>query len=236
MRPVDLAREHALSTQAIRNYEDAGVLPPAARSESGYRSYTPVHAQALRTFLALRRGHGYQRAVEILRAVNRGDTDAGYRLIDLAHVEAHTERATRAESAAALGGLTVTTTRPIGGRPLTIGELARRLGLHAATLRTWESAGIVHPRRDRATGYRMYDAECVRDAEVARQLRRGGYPLRRIAQFVSSLREAGGAAALAVFLDEWQDRLSARSRNLLNGAAQLDAYLGLLEDYRSCRS
>ena len=82
----------------------------------------------------------------------------------------------------------------------------------------------------------MYDAECVRDAEVARQLRRGGYPLRRIAQFVSSLREAGGAAALAVFLDEWQDRFSARSRNLLNGAAQLDAYLGLLEDYRSCRS
>ncbi|WP_206511602.1 MerR family transcriptional regulator [Rhodococcus sp. BGS-1C] len=236
MRPVDLARGHALSTQAIRNYEDAGVLPPAARSESGYRSYTPVHAQALRTFLALRRGHGYQRSVEILRAVNRGDTDAGYRLIDLAHVELHTERARRAESAAALGGLTVTAIRSAAGQSLTVGELGRRLGMHAATLRTWESAGIVHPRRDRVTGYRMYDAECVRDAEVARQLRRGGYPLRRIAQFVSSLREAGGAAVLAVFLDEWQDRLSARSRNLLNGAAQLDAYLGLLEDYRSCRS
>nr|WP_016701425.1 MerR family DNA-binding transcriptional regulator [Actinoalloteichus caeruleus] len=35
MRPVDLAREHGLSTQAIRNYEDAGVLPPAERSGSG---------------------------------------------------------------------------------------------------------------------------------------------------------------------------------------------------------
>ncbi|WP_037676124.1 MerR family DNA-binding transcriptional regulator, partial [Streptomyces afghaniensis] len=37
LRPVDLARLAGVSTQQIRNYEDAGVLPPAARTESGYR-------------------------------------------------------------------------------------------------------------------------------------------------------------------------------------------------------
>ncbi len=58
MRPIDLAREHGLSAQAIRNYDDAGILPPTERSTYGYRRYTPVHAQALRTFLALRGGHG----------------------------------------------------------------------------------------------------------------------------------------------------------------------------------
>ncbi len=26
LRPVDLAREHGLSTQAVRNYEDAAIL------------------------------------------------------------------------------------------------------------------------------------------------------------------------------------------------------------------
>jgi DNA-binding transcriptional MerR regulator len=46
MRPVDLAREHGLSTQAIRNYEDAGILPAAERTAHGYRTYTPLHAQA----------------------------------------------------------------------------------------------------------------------------------------------------------------------------------------------
>ena len=51
MRPVDLAREHGLSAQAIRNYEDAGALPPAGRSPSGYRRYTALHAQAVRAFL-----------------------------------------------------------------------------------------------------------------------------------------------------------------------------------------
>ncbi|MFD9892878.1 TioE family transcriptional regulator [Amycolatopsis sp. NPDC059027] len=229
MRPIDLAREHGLSAQAIRNYDDAGVFPPTRRSESGYRRYTPLHAQALRAFLALRGGHGHQQAMEIMRAINRGDTESAYRLIDAAHVELLAERGTRTEVAAALSSLSTTTPAPVHGRPLTVGELAHRLGVHPATLRTWESEGILHPERDRATGYRHYGPDCVRDAEIARQLRRGGYRLHQVAQFLESLREAGGADALSAFLDSWQDRLTLRSRNLLAGAAQLDAYLTLLQ-------
>ncbi|GAA0249244.1 TioE family transcriptional regulator [Saccharothrix mutabilis subsp. mutabilis] len=228
MRPVDLAREHGLSTQAVRNYEDEGVLPPAERSDTGYRRYTAVHAQALRAFLALRGGHGHQRAMEIMRAVNRGDRESAYRLVDSAHVSLLDERATRTEVATALDSLS--TTDPVAvGRPLTVGELARRLEVHPATLRTWEVAGILHPERDRVTEYRLYGPECVRDAEIARQLRRGGYSLHQVAQFLSSLREAGGPAALTAFLASWQVRLTARSRNLLAGAARLDAYLTLLD-------
>jgi DNA-binding transcriptional MerR regulator len=227
MRPIDLAREHGLSAQAVRNYEDAGILPPAERSDTGYRRYTPRHAQALRAFLALRSGHGHRSAAEILCANHRGDTESAYRLIDAAHVALLAERDTRTEVAAALGTLSATTPGP--DRPLTVGELARRLGVHPATLRTWETEGILHPERDRATGYRLYGPDCVRDAEIARQLRRGGYPLRQVAQFVRSLRAAGGTDALSAFLDSWQDRLTARSRALLAGAAQLDAYLTLLD-------
>jgi DNA-binding transcriptional MerR regulator len=228
LRPVDLAREHGLSAQAIRNYDDAGVLPPTERSATGYRRYTPLHAQALRAFLALRRGHGHQQAVEIMRAVHRGDTESAYRLIDAAHVALVAERDTRTEVASALGALSATPTR-VPGPPLTVGELARRLGVHPATLRTWETEGILRPARDRATGYRTYAPDCVRDAEIARQLRRGGYRLRQVAQFLDSLREAGGAEALSAFLASWQDRLTTRSRNLLTGAAQLDTYLTLLD-------
>ncbi|WP_418155377.1 MerR family transcriptional regulator [Actinoalloteichus caeruleus] len=229
MRPVDLAREHGLSTQAIRNYEDAGVLPPAERSGSGYRRYTPLHAQALRAFLALRGGHGHQAAVEIMRATHRGDSDSAYRLLDAAHVALLTERDTRLEVAAALEALSTGAPTPIRGRALTVGELARRLDLHPATLRTWETAGILRPTRDRATGHREYGPDAVRDAEIARQLRRGGYLLHQVARFLESLREAGDPAALADFLDSWQGRLTARSRHLLAGAAQLDAYLSLVE-------
>ncbi|MEV8611846.1 MerR family transcriptional regulator [Amycolatopsis sp. NPDC051373] len=226
MRPIDLAREHGLSAQAVRNYDDAGVLPSTERSDTGYRRYTPLHAQALRVFLALRAGHGHRPAVEIMRSIHRGDTESAYRLIDAAHVALLAERDTRTEVAAALGTLS-TAPAPFRGPPLTVGELARRLDVHPATLRAWETEGILRPERDRATGYREYGPDCVRDAEIARQLRRGGYLLRQVAQFLESLREAGGADALSAFLDAWQHRLTARSRALLAGAAQLDAYLTL---------
>ncbi|MFC0438339.1 MerR family transcriptional regulator [Kutzneria buriramensis] len=227
MRPVDLAREHGLSAQAIRNYDDAGILPPAERSPTGYRRYTPLHAQALRTFLALRGGHGHQPALEIMRAVNRGDVDSAYRLIDAAHVALLAERDTSTEVAAALDTLSTAPARFTGR--LSVGELARRLGLHPATLRTWEVEGILRPERDRATGYRRYGPDAVRDAEIARQLRRGGYRLSQVAQFLQSLREAGGADALTAFLHSWRDRLTARSRNLIAGSARLDGYLTMLD-------
>jgi DNA-binding transcriptional MerR regulator len=223
LRPIDLAREHGLSAQAIRNYDDAGILAPTERSASGYRRYTPRHARALRAFLALRAGHGHQRAMEIMRATNRGDMDSAYRFIDAAHVALVAERDTRAEVATALAGLSHPA--PVRGAALTVGELARRLGVHPATLRTWETAGILRPERDRATGYRRYGPDAVRDAEIARQLRRGGYRLRQVARFLESLRAAGGADALRGFLDSWQARLDARGRALLTGAARLDAYL-----------
>jgi DNA-binding transcriptional MerR regulator len=266
VRPIDLAREHGLSPQAIRNYDDAGVLPPTDRANSGHRRYTPLHAQALRAFLALRLGHGHQPAVEIMRAIHRRDLDSAYRLIDAAHLSLSAERTTLAEVASALSALTTATspdtpstsaqpdstptlTDPnpadaspafsgtisgptpgaFPGPPLTVGELARRLGVHPATLRTWESAGILRPARDRPTGYRVYSRDCVRDAEIARQLRRGGFPLRNVAQFIESLRTAGGPEALRSFLDAWRQRLMTRSRHLLAGAAQLDTYLTLVD-------
>ena len=47
LRPVDLAREHGLSAQAVRTYEEQGIVPTAERTRHGYRVYTPLHARAL---------------------------------------------------------------------------------------------------------------------------------------------------------------------------------------------
>lgn len=236
MRPIDLARAHGLSAQAIRNYEDAGILPAAGRTASGYRQYDLMHQAALHAFLALRRGHGHQQAVEIMRLINRGDAESAYRLIDATHAALLADRASMAQSGRTLSALSTADPVPVDGRPLSVGELAHRLDVHPATVRSWESSGILSPRRNTATGYREFTAETVRDADIARQLRRGGYPLRRVAQFIGSLREAGGPNALAAFLDGWQERLTARSRDLLAGAAGLDAYLTILARQEQLRA
>lgn len=215
-----------MSAQAVRNYEDVGILPPAERSETGYRSYTPQHAQALRAFLTLRRGHGYLPAREIMCSLHRGDVESAHRLIDAAHVAMVAERRTRTETAAALGGLSVTTPGP-AGRPLTVGALAHRLGVHPATLRTWETAGILRPERYPATASTDRTAYATprspgNSAAAGTGCIRSRSSSRRCAQRVDS-------DALSVFLDAWRDRLITRGRDLLAGAAQLDAYLTLLD-------
>ncbi|MDX3109682.1 TioE family transcriptional regulator [Nonomuraea angiospora] len=230
LRPVDLAREHGLSTQAIRNYEEAGILPPAARTPHGYRTYTPVHREALRAFLALIPGHGHQTATSIMREVNGGTVEEALRLIDESHAQLLDDRRTLLAVERALRDLTAeekprAEERPGPGGVTFIGPLARRLGIRPATLRKWERAGLVNPRRDPQTGYRVYTAADVRDARLAHQLRRGGYLLEQIAPLLAQVRSAGGIAPLEATLRDWHARLTARGRAMLTGAAGLDAYL-----------
>ncbi|MFF8603411.1 MerR family transcriptional regulator [Streptomyces sp. NPDC015232] len=226
LRPVDLARAHGLSTQAVRNYEEAGILPAAARTPSGYRAYTPRHADALRAFLALLPGHGHPTATAIMRAVHEGDPDEAFRLVDESHALLLEDRRTLREVEMALRDLGPRSeVGAPGERDTSIGPLARRLGIRPATLRAWERAGVVRPRRDPRTGYRVYAAADVRDARMAHQLRRGGHPLERIAPLLDRVRAAGGLEPLEGALADWRARLSARARALLAGAAELDAYL-----------
>jgi DNA-binding transcriptional MerR regulator len=231
LRPVDLARGHGLSTQAIRNYEEAGTLPAAGRTPHGYRVYTSLHAGALRAFLALVPGHGHQTATSIMRAVNEGAAGEAFRLIDESHAQLLDDRRTLQAVESALRDLEPITASeqtavPVPGPGGTfIGPLADKLGIRPATLRKWERAGLVRPRRDPRTGYRVYDEADVRDARLAHQLRRGGYLLEQIAPLIAQVRSAGGVAPLESMLCDWRARLSARGRAMLSGAAALHAYL-----------
>ncbi|WP_454856077.1 TioE family transcriptional regulator [Promicromonospora soli] len=230
LRPVDLAREHGLSTQAVRNYEEAGILPPAARTPTGYRTYTPRHARALRAFVSLIPGHGHQTAAAIMRALHDGAEADAFGLIDESHAQLLDDRRTLRAVERALRDLDPARPEPpvppSGPSETFIGPLARKLRVRPATLRAWERAGLVDPRRDPQTGYRVYDEPAVRDAELTHQLRRGGYLLEQIAPLIAQVRAAGGLGPLEAALADWHDGLSARGRAMLAGAAALQAYLG----------
>ncbi|MGW0666166.1 TioE family transcriptional regulator [Streptomyces sp. NPDC002746] len=230
LRPVDLARGHGLSTQAVRNYEEAGVLPPAGRAPNGYRTYTPLHAVALRAFLALVPGHGHRTATLIMRAVNEGAAGHALHLIDESHAQLLDDRRTLQAVESALRELESAPASEPGADTgasggVFIGPLAGKLGIRPATLRKWEGAGLLSPDRDPLTGYRVYDGADVRDARLIHQLRRGGYLLEQIAPLIAQVRAAGGPEPLEAALGDWRARLSARGRSMLTGAAELDGYL-----------
>ncbi|WP_045310451.1 TioE family transcriptional regulator [Lentzea aerocolonigenes] len=230
MRPIDLAREHSITPQAVRNYETDGLIPPAERTASGYRVYTDLHAAALRAFLGLVPAHGHATAREIMHALNTGRIDAALAAIDRGHAQLQRDRETLKAVAEAITHLTGTPAgEPANSRSaFTIGGLAHRLDVTTATLRNWEDAGIVVPQRSVA-GHRTYDAADVRDAELAHLLRRGGYGLEQIAVVVQQVRTAGGTQALSKALDEWRLRLTLRGVAMLEGAHHLAGYLTFLD-------
>jgi DNA-binding transcriptional MerR regulator len=232
LRPADLAREHNISPQAVRNYERDELIPPAPRTPADYRVYTEVHAAALRAYLALVPAHGYATAREIMRALNTGRLDAALTAIDRSHAQLLRDRETLDAVGKAFAGLTAERDpeSPADGRPLalSIGELAHRLGVTAATLRNWEDAGILVPQRT-ATGHRTYGADDVRDAELAHLLRRGGYLLEQISTVVRQIRTAGGTRALSAALEDWQQRLTARGVAMLDAANKLAGYVAVFD-------
>jgi DNA-binding transcriptional MerR regulator len=227
VRPSDLAREHGLSTQAVRNYERDGFIPPAQRTRSGYRLYTEVHAAALRAYLTLVAAFGYPAAGQIMNALHHGALDDALIVIDRGHGQLLRDRDTLGAVREAMGNLPAGPGHPSGSGVWTVGELARRLRVTPATLRKWESVGILAPARDPATGYRVFRASDTRDAELAHLLRRGGYPLGHIAIVVQQVRTAGGTEALSHALDEWQRRLTAQGVAMLDASARLGNYLSL---------
>ncbi|MGI5393490.1 MerR family transcriptional regulator [Streptomyces sp. CA-251251] len=227
LRTVDLARRAGLSTQQIRNYEDAGVLPPADRTEAGYRVFGERHLRALLTYRTLRQGYGPVAATRIMRTVHEGDVPGALALVDGAHAALHAERVSLREASAALEELA----REEPGPPprsagLRIGEVAALIGVRTSALRVWEAAGLLAPRREQGTGYRVFGAADVRDARLVHTLRGAHYLFEQIRPVLDGLRREGGSEALRTALGARERALTARTRAMLAGAGALDAYLG----------
>ncbi|MFE1026658.1 MerR family transcriptional regulator [Streptomyces sp. NPDC058818] len=228
LRTVDLARLAGLSTQQIRNYEDAGVLPPAGRTGSGYRVFGEAHRLALLTYRGLRKGYGPVTATQVMRAVHEGDVPGALALVDAAHAALHEERVSLRAASEALEALAgeepAVPSRSGGG--LRIGEVAALLGVRTSALRVWEAAGLLTPGRERGTRYRVYGPADVRDARVVRTLRRSHYLFDHIRPVLEGLRREGSSTALRAAIAAREQALTARTRATLDGAGRLHAYLG----------
>ncbi|WP_156756019.1 MerR family transcriptional regulator [Actinokineospora pegani] len=223
LRPVDLARHVGVSTQQIRNHEAAGVLPPTTRTPTGHRVYGREHLDALLAFRALDAAAGRETATAIMRSLHALDLSTALRRLDRAHADLHAARQATEDTAAALEAVADTPTEDQG--PLRIGDVAGRLSIRPSALRVWEFAGLLHPAREKGTGYRTYTALDLRDARVIATLRAAGYPFARIAQVLAGLRESGDSAALRLAITERRAAQDAQSRGLLRASAHLHAYI-----------
>ncbi len=227
LRTIDVARRAGCSVQHLRDLERDGVLPPAARTSSGYRSWGDAHVCSAIAYRELSQGLGPARAKNLLRALHHERPAAFLAMLDDAHAQLARERRElrlAREAVAAIAAEPLAAPRP--SDDMTISELAVALGTTPATLRHWEAEGLLSPYRAGRGRFRTYAPLQVRDARVAHQLRAAGYSIPQLRVILGQLEELGGdSEALRSALHVRDRHLTARSRALLRGAAALEAAL-----------
>jgi len=217
-RLVELARLGGISEQQVRNYIDAGMLPPVERGANNYRVLTDQHADALRTVRALADGHGWARTRAILGAVHAGDLPAALAAVDRGHAELTRERDSVASAVRAFTDA-AEAPAPTVRRAAVIGQVAADIGVRAPVLRLWR------PGRDPATRYRRFDPDEQRIAHLIAVLRRGGFDFAIIEGVVDALRAKGSTESALAELARRDRQVSDDSRRRLRASAAFAAYL-----------
>ncbi|MFC3058536.1 MerR family transcriptional regulator [Paenirhodobacter populi] len=108
-----------------------------------------------------------------------------------------------------------------------IGELAKRAGLSAHTLRYYERIGLL-PRADRdASGQRDYDASIISWIGFLERLKTTGMPIREMLRY-AALREQGAETGTArrVLLEAHRDKVRAHVADLQAALLVLDTKIG----------
>ena len=93
---------------------------------------------------------------------------------------------------------------------LTIGQLARRLGLNVRTLRYYETIGLLAPARRSASGYRLYSAADERLLRFVLAAKRVGFTLEEIRQIVSRSQHGSSCSYVRETLQRHISALDAR--------------------------
>lgn len=100
-------------------------------------------------------------------------------------------------------------------RPMTIGRLARRVGVGAETLRYYERLGLIRPARRTDGNYRIYGPEAEQRLVFVRRAQTLGFSLEEIRDLLSLHHRADANAAEAKAIVETRIReVDARIRDL----------------------
>ena len=100
-------------------------------------------------------------------------------------------------------------------RSLRSGELARRTGVSADTLRSYERRGLLPPATRSANGYRLYPAEAVARVELIQAGLAFGFTLSELGRFLGA-RRAGSPPCREV-----RDAANARLREIDEAVGEL---------------
>ncbi len=110
-----------------------------------------------------------------------------------------------------------------------IGDLAKRTGLTPATIRFYESKGLITAVSRRANGYREYPAEAVAVLTIITNAQQTGFTLDQIKHVLPGNLSHWKHDELLAMLKTKIDDIDAMQRKLAQSKAQLLDLIGLIE-------
>jgi DNA-binding transcriptional MerR regulator len=234
LRTKDLARAVHISVQQVRNYEASGFLGAVQRSPSGYRRFTRLHLEALKTARHLIAGYGRPVAQQIMQALHQGRLSDALALIDERHAELTRTRLQLEQTLAALSVLAAqlpSKTQPHFSERLRVGAAARLVGVRVSALRFWEQQGLLQPRREKGSNYRLYDEQQLGRLRIVALLRQANYDFGAIRTTLEEL-EAGQPQRAIAAVEQRRGELAGMSWRCLEAMAAFYAYTSEFLDGR----
>jgi DNA-binding transcriptional MerR regulator len=112
---------------------------------------------------------------------------------------------------------------------MNIGELARRTGVSASTIRFYEKAGLLKAVARRPNGYRAYSQDAALTLEIIATAQRAGFTLDEIRKLLPSELQSWDHDALIATLRNKVSEIEAFQKRLAQGKAQLVAVIEAIE-------
>ncbi|MDQ0724919.1 DNA-binding transcriptional MerR regulator [Paenibacillus sp. W4I10] len=157
MRPKKLANKFMISASTLRNYEAKGLIPPAERSDNGYRMYTERHEAYLACIQAMAPAFGMEVTTEVLHGLQRNELDDALWVVREREVKLHQEKASLEQLVEELNSYAD------GGKVFDLNqrfrihEVSRRTGVPKSAIRYWEKSGLFTTERNCDNKYRLYN-------------------------------------------------------------------------------
>ncbi|MFG2210058.1 MerR family transcriptional regulator [Streptomyces sp. NPDC048638] len=233
LRTVDVAGESGYSVQQVRDLERLGVIPAAARSRNGYRSYTAIHVQALRAYRGLAGAVGPVEARRMLAELRTETIAEAASAINAVHVRLAREREEVLRAQRALRAIQAeasTTEFEHGSDAMTITELAGALQVRPSTLRFWEQEGLVAPERVTSLRARRYGLPAISAARIVVALRGAGYSIPAVRETMDSLHRLDGLGETQRILRQRLDQIATRTVVLLRAGTDLAAVVASAQE------
>ena len=223
----------------MRDLERLGVIPAAARSGNGYRSYTPLHVHALRAYRGLAGAVGPVAARQLLAELRTGTTAEAASAVNAVHVRLAREREETLRAQRALRAIRAeadTSAADTSGferesDAMTITELAEALNVRPSTLRFWEQEGLVTPERVTSLRARRYGVSAVGAARIVVALRGAWrYGIPAVREAMGSLQRLDGLAETERILRHRVDQIATRTMALLRAGSDLATVVASAQD------